>query len=63
VKDIAGFPTTKDITAAYLVFQNLDVFDLTKEGAQAFDVAHKQYELSIDDVELTITTKLRDSLG
>jgi dynein heavy chain 1 len=39
------------------------VFDLTKEGEQALDVAHKQYELAIDNVESTITTKLRDSLG
>lgn len=62
-KDLGGFLTTKDITDAYEVFQNLDVFDLTKEGEMALDNAKTQYELAIDNVESTITTKLRDSLG
>lgn len=55
--------TTKEISDAYEVFQNLDVFDLSKEGEEALSAALRQYEQAIDAVESTITTKLRDSLG
>jgi hypothetical protein len=43
-RDIAGFMTTKEISDAYQVFQNLDVFDLSKEGEEALTQALRQYE-------------------
>ena len=36
--------TTKEISDAYEVFQNLDVFDLSKEGEEALSAALRQYE-------------------
>lgn len=38
-RDITGFMTTNEISDAYLVFKNLDAFDLSKEGEEALSSA------------------------
>ena len=58
-----SFLTTKDISEAYLLFQNLDILDLSKEGEATLNAAYKNYEMKIDRVETQITVKLRDRLG
>lgn len=58
-----SFLTTKDISEAYILFQNLDILDLSKEGENSLNAAYKTYEMKIDRVETQITVKLRDRLG
>lgn len=58
-----SFLTTKDINEAYLLFQNLDILDLSKEGESSLNANYKSYEMKIDRVETQITVKLRDRLG
>ena len=58
-----SFLTTKDISEAYVLFQNLDILDLSKEGENNLNAAYKNYEMKIDRVETQITVKLRDRLG
>jgi len=62
-KEAMSFLTTKDISEAYLLFQNLDILDLSKEGEIGLNAAYKNYEMKIDRVETQITVKLRDRLG
>ncbi|CAL4060939.1 unnamed protein product, partial [Meganyctiphanes norvegica] len=52
-----------DVSLAYETVKEVDALDLSKEGLEMWQAAHKRYEDRIDRVETRITSRLRDQLG
>jgi dynein heavy chain 1, cytosolic len=53
----------EDIDKAFTYFYTIDIYDLSKEGEESFEMAKKRYEVDIDAVEKNIINKLREKLG
>ncbi|XP_059178510.1 cytoplasmic dynein 1 heavy chain 1-like isoform X2 [Physella acuta] len=53
----------EEVNLAYENVKEVDVLDVSKEGADSWEAAVKRYEERIDRVETRITARLRDQLG
>ncbi|XP_012938795.1 cytoplasmic dynein 1 heavy chain 1 [Aplysia californica] len=53
----------EEVNLAYENVKEVDVLDVSKEGAESWEAATKRYEERIDRVETRITARLRDQLG
>lgn len=62
-KHKSSFLNIEDIQEAYLVFQEIDVLDMSKEGENNLILAKQQYDMKIDKIESTIAQHMIDKLG
>ncbi|RUS77140.1 hypothetical protein EGW08_015096 [Elysia chlorotica] len=53
----------EEVNLAYENVKEVDILDVSKEGADAWEAAVKRYDERIDRVETRITARLRDQLG
>ncbi|KAK7504322.1 hypothetical protein BaRGS_00004626, partial [Batillaria attramentaria] len=63
VDEAADANAIEEVNLAYENVKEVDVLDVSKEGADAWEAAIKRYDERIDRVETRITARLRDQLG